>query len=410
MDRRKFLETMGLTPLAVYARSRNAETYQIPQESVKKADKSGSLDPRVEVSLDHIGFNLDQIRKRVKVPVMAVVKANAYGHGLVEVSRYLEKRGVEGLMVGKLQEALELRSQGVNGLILNFGPFGKDDSEAIVRGDLCQNVYTEDVHYLEEAARRFGQKAGVDIHVDTGMNRVGIPYDRALPLIEKISSLPHLKIHGVSTTLTEDPDFDKEQLKRFLDVCGRAEKKGISLGKKHAASSDGLFPGPEFYLDMVRPGITLYGYYPNSETQKEDSLGLRPALQLFAYVTFIKDLAPGESLSYHRAFKAQKKMRVATLGIGYSDGFPAQVPDKGLVSIGSKKYKIMAALTANHLMIDLDNDASVKLGDEVSLISRQKDSDLTADMVAERAGISDYKLLICLNPLMPRNYLVSREQ
>ncbi len=163
--------------------------------------------------------------------------------------------------------------------------------------------------------------------------------------------------------MTEDPDFDKEQLKRFLDVCGRAEKKGISLGKKHAASSDGLFPGPEFYLDMVRPGITLYGYYPNSETQKEDSLGLRPALQLFAYVTFIKELAPGESLSYHRAFKAQKKMRVATLGIGYSDGFPAQVPDKGLVSIGNKKYKIMAALTANHLMIDLDNDASVKLGD-----------------------------------------------
>ncbi len=404
MDRRKFLETLGLTPLAAYVSTGKTGTLQVPYDEVKKANKSGSLDPRVEVSLDHIGFNLDQIRNRVKVPVMAVVKANAYGHGLVEVSRYLEKRGVEGLMVGKLQEALELRDQGVNGLILNFGPFGKDDCEAIVRRNLCQNVYTEDVNYLEEAALRFGQKATVDIHIDTGMNRVGVPYDRALPLIEKISSLLHLRIHGVSTTLTEDPEFDKEQLKRFLDVCGRAEDKGISLGKKHAASSDGLFPGPEFYLDMVRPGITLYGYYPNSETQKEDSLGLRPALQLFAHVTFIQELAPGESLSYHRAFKAQKKMRVATLGIGYSDGLPPQVRDKGLVSIGNKNYKIMPPLTANHLMIDLDNDASVKLGDEVSLISRQKNSDLTADLVAERAGISDYKLLICLNPLLPRTY------
>jgi len=370
-------------------------------------EQKGSLDPWIEVNLDHIGWNLAQIRKKVKVPVMAVVKANAYGHGLVEVSRYLEKKGIEGLMVGKLQEAIELREAGVQCPVLNFGPFGKGDCEEITKKNITQSVYAEEAAYLDELASHLNSKAAVDIHVDTGMNRVGVPYEQALPLIVKLSSLSHTKIRGISTTLTEDKEFDQEQLRRFLDVCSSAEKKGIALGLKHVSSSAGIFYDPPFYLDMVRPGITLYGYYPNAETQKEDLLALRPALRLFGKVIFIKDLSPGESLSYHRAFTATEKMRIATVGIGYSDGYPSQLAGKGTVLIKNKKYPVIVAVTANHAMVDLENDPDINIGDEATLIDNHKNSGLTADVLEEASGVSSYKMLIGLNPLLPRKYFTS---
>jgi alanine racemase len=404
MNRRNFFQVVGLGSLATLSLSNKKELLAGERESQKQ---TGSLDPRIEVNLDHIGWNLAQIRKRVKVPVMAVVKANAYGHGLVEVSRYLERQGIDGLMVGKLEEGIRLREAGVQCRVLSFGPFGKEDCVEIIKKNVTQSVYTEEAAYLDELASRLNTKAAVDIHVDTGMNRVGVPYDQALPLIVKLSSLSHTKIRGISTTLTEDKEFDHEQLRRFLDVCSSAERKGIALGLKHVSSSAGIFYEPQFYLDMVRPGITLYGYYPSSETQKEDLLVLRPALRLFGKVIFIKDLSPGESLSYHRAFTATEKMRIATVGIGYSDGYPSQLAGKGAVLIKNKKYPVIVAVTANHAMVDLENDPDINIGDEATLIDDQKKSGLTADVLKEASGVSTYKILIGLNPLLPRKYFTS---
>ena len=364
----------------------------------------GGADPWIEVNLDHIRWNFSQIKNHVKVRVMAVVKANAYGHGLVDAALALEKAGVDGLMVGKLTEGLALRKAGLQSKVLNFGPFGKEDCEAIVMNNLSQSVYSEEAASLHEAASRFRNKASVHIDIDTGMSRTGIPYDKALPLIEKIAALSQIKIDGIATTLTEDPEFDREQLRRFREVCSAAEKKGISLGLKHAASSAGIFASPEFYLDMIRPGITLYGYYPNAQTQKEDLLKLRPALKLMAKVIFIKDMRPGDSISYHRVFKAQKRMRVATVGAGYSDGYLPQLGGKGFVSIKGKKYPVMAAVTSNHIMVDLGDDQDIKVGDDVMLIDDQKNSGLTADVLEARSGVSDYKILIGLNPQLPRKY------
>jgi alanine racemase len=156
---------------------------------------------------------------------------------------------------------------------------------------------------------------------------------------------------------------------------------------------------------MIRPGITLYGYYPNAQTQKEDLLNLRPALKLMAKVIFVKDMRPGDSVSYHRVFKAQKKMRVATVGVGYSDGYLPQLGGKGFVSIRGKKFPVMAAVTSNHVMVDLNNDQEIKVGDDAILIDNQKISGLTADVLEAQSGVSDYKILIGLNPLLPRRYL-----
>jgi alanine racemase len=345
-----------------------------------------------------------QLRDRVKVPIMGVVKANAYGHGLVSVARALEKAGVAALMVGKIQEAVALREAGIQCPVLNFGPFGRHDCHEIVSRRISQSLFTEEASYLGETAAGLGAKALVHIDIDTGMGRTGVHPEKALPYIEKIASLPGIKIKGVCTTLTEDPEFDKEQLRCFLDICSSAKGKGISLGRRHAASSAAVFYDSAFTLDMIRPGITLYGYYPNSRTRKEDALNLRPALKLSAKVMFIKDLAPGESLSYLRAFKVKKKMRAATLAIGYSDGYPYLFGGKVSARIGDRIFPVLEAVTANHAMVDLGDDVNVRVGDEATLIDPDRNLGLTADALAERSGLADYKILIGLSPLTPRHY------
>ncbi|MBM3295900.1 MAG: alanine racemase [Candidatus Aminicenantes bacterium] len=366
----------------------------------------GSRDPRVEIDLGAVGRNLDRIRKRTRVPVMGVVKANAYGHGLVETARHLEAAGAAALMTGKLDEAFRLREAGVRRPIVNFGPFGPREAEDILRRGIRQSVSTAgDLAALDAAGEKAVAEAEVDIHVDTGMNRAGVPAGEALALIEKAASLRRIRIKGVSTALTEDPEFDKEQLRTFVEVCDAAKARGIDCGLRHAASSGALFGEDGFFLDMVRPGITLYGYYPNAKTRKADSLGLEPALRLMASVTFIRDVRPGESLSYLRAVRIERPTRVATVGLGYSDGYPHLLAGKGVVLIGGRPFPVLPAVTSNHVMIDLGEDRTVGIGDEAVLIDNRRESPAAADALAEASGGSDYKFLIGLNPELPRTYL-----
>ncbi len=408
MKRRNFLKTLGggslvtLSPIGAMSRLAGQEEKKAGGETMLAV--SGHGDPRIEVSTGHIGWNLKQIRKRVRVPIMGVVKANAYGHGLVGIAKALETAGVDALMVGKLQEAIALREAGIKCPVLNFGPFDRRDTRKIISRRISQSVFTEEAACLEEAAAGMNSTASVHVDIDTGMGRTGAPPDRALRLIEKIASHPHLKIEGVCTTLTEDPEFDKEQLRTFLGICAEAKSKGISLGWRHAASSAAVFYSSDFYLDMIRPGITLYGYYPNARTRKEDGLNLKPALRFSAKVIFIKDLSPGESLSYLRGFKTERQMRAATLGVGYSDGYPFLFGGKVSVRIGEKTFRVLDAVTANHVMVDLGDDRDVRIGDEATLIDPDKSLGLAADALAEKSGVPDYKILIGLNPLTPRAY------
>jgi alanine racemase len=364
---------------------------------------TGSRDPRIEVDLAAVGRNLERVRERTKVLVMGVVKANAYGHGLVEVGRFLESAGVAALMTGKLDEAVRLRSAGVRCPIANFGPFGPPDAEEILGRGIRQVVSTaEDLAALDAAAARTGATAGIDVHIDTGMNRAGVPAEEALALIERAASLRRVRIEGISTALTEDQDFDREQLRVFAGVCAAAKARGIDCGPRHAASSGALFGEAGFFLDMVRPGIALYGYYPNARTMRENSLGLEPALRLTASVTFVRDVKAGESLSYLRAIKIGQPTRVATVGIGYSDGYSLLLGGKGVALIGGRPFPVLPAVTSNHVMIDLGGDRSVRTGDEVVLIDARRGSAAAADSLALASGGSDYKFLIGLNPLIPR--------
>ena len=333
---------------------------------------------------------------------MAVIKANAYGHGISLVGTYLDQLGIDSLMVGKFQEAVQLRNAGVSCPIHNFGPISETDTKWLVEHSVSQSVFTEKIYALDSMALQIGKKALVHIHIDTGMGRMGIPYPDAPAYINMVARLTGVKIMGISTTLTEDNKYDKTQLDRFNDICQGLQKEGISLGLKHAASSGGIFTLPSAYLDMVRPGITLYGYYPSDSTQAEDSLSLRPVLQLKTRVEAVKTLRSGDSVSYHRVYKAKKKEKIAILPIGYSDGYPPTAVNKGSVLIQGELNPIIASITANHMEVLLSKDSPVSVGDEAVLIGRQGETSISAFDVAQWADISIYKLLISLNPLLPR--------
>jgi len=404
ITRRNFFLVSGLGTASIFAR---------PDSFVRlaAADRAKSAFSRfeawIELNLENMAWNLERLRKHVKVPIMAVVKANGYGHGLVGVSRFLERKGIDSLMVGKLDEAFLLRDSGIIRPILNFGPFGSQDAEEIIQRNISQSVFTDRVKILQQAAIKLQKKAKVHIHIDTGMGRAGIPYHKALPYVEEVSSLNGIKIEGISTTLTEDQDFDQEQMKRFLTLCQQAESKGISLGRKHAASSSGIMTLPESYLDMVRPGIALYGYYPSEKTRKEDLLSLKPVLQLKSCVYSIKYLRPGDSVSYHRAYIARKKEKIALIPLGYSDGYPFRALGKACVLIRGEKFPLIGAITANHMVALLEKNSPVVPGDEVVLVGSQGQKTITADEVGHWAGESAYKVLLGLNPLLPRIVLNS---
>jgi alanine racemase len=363
-------------------------------------------DPWLEINKANLVWNFRQIQSRVGGKlVMAVIKANAYGHGLVGVARALEAAGAKHFLVGKLDEARELRAAGVRARILNFGPWSVTDAADIIRLDLSQNVFTDQVQELDAAGRRLGRRARVQIKVDTGLGRFGVPHDRAFEFIERVAALRSVSIEGVFTTFTEDPEFDRVQLSRLQGICARALERGFSIGLRHAASSAAICDFPEAYtdLDMVRPGIMLYGLYPSARAEQERKLDLKPALSLKAGVAYVKTLRPGESVSYHRAFTASQLERVATLPVGYSDGYPRTLAGKGGVLIAGRRCPILA-ITSNAAIVRLGDTPAVR-GDEAVLIGTQAKETIAASKVANLTSASVYNVVIGMSGLLPLTYI-----
>jgi alanine racemase len=399
LSRRKFLLASGLS-FPSFLTHKNSPNTPVPILNDKKQEPRH--DAWIDLNLANMLWNLKKIKQEVQVPVMAVIKANAYGHGLLEVGRFLDKSGIDALMVCKLSEAIQLREAGVKCPILNFGPQFAEDTELLARYNISQSIFTENVHILNQKALKMGQKIKVHIHIDTGMGRMGIPYHKSEDYIGKVARMGGILIKGISTTLTEDKDFDKVQMERFLSVCQRSKQKGIELGLKHAYSSAGIFTAESSYLDMVRPGILLYGYYPNLKTQKEDRFSLKPVLQFKSRVAAVKTLRPGDSVSYHRTYAAKSKEKMAVIPAGYSDGYPFRIVGKGWILIRGQKFPLIGDVTANHLEVRLPLDSPISLGDEVVLLGSQGQHQILADLLAEWEGVSTYKLLLRLNPLLPR--------
>jgi alanine racemase len=354
----------------------------------------------IEVDLDAIAYNLEAIRRRVGVEVIPCVKTNAYGHGLVPVTAHLMELGVKRFLVAKLLEARQLREAGLGCGIINMDPlFVERDYKAVVEMRITQTIYTRQAaESLSEAAGRLEETAKVFVKIDTGLGRVGVRCDEAPDLIEHLVGLPNLELEGVFSTFMEVPEVDKMQLERMLQVCGELERRGIAPETRTLASSYGILHHPDSYLDAVRPGITLFGVHP--EHDSEALLELRPALAFKARVECVKWVEKGELLTYDGRFKAPRRTRVATLHVGYYDGYPRGLTNKGLDLVSKEYRRVLGTVSLNHHLIDVTG-LDVKPGDMVELIGRGKNN---ARRVTELAGISSYQLLTGLNPLTPRVY------
>ena len=357
------------------------------------------IDPWLEIDTDHLLGNLAQVRRHVgDTPVMAVVKCNAYGHGTVGVARVLAKAGVEDFAVVKVAEAIALREDGCEARILNFGAFSPREVDDLVRFGITQSVFTDSVTLLADAARRLGEPARVHIKVDTGMSRVGVGYQGAIDFIEMVAALPGVEIDGLFTTLTEEPDFDLVQVQRLRQVSEQATARGISVGTVHAASSSAVAKHPDAYLDMVRPGNAIYGF------EQLPGLELRSTLSMRTRVILVKRLSPGDSVGYHRVHRVDEEMLLATLPVGYADGYPPQAVGTADVLIRGRRHPVIAYISANHTLVDVTG-SEVGEGDEVVLFGTQDGATISVSELAERTGRSPYQLATGLSPLLPRVFV-----
>ena len=360
------------------------------------------FDPWVEVRADHVRHNLNQVRNRVgNRPVLAVIKNNAYGMGLRNMARILAREEVvAGLAVVKLEEAVALREDGISKPILLMGPFDDRDLEEAVSRDIMPMVYTPVGRILDRISAKFSKRIPVHVCVDTGMGRVGVPHRQAADLTEGLASHRSVDIRGLMTTLNEDSAFEREQFRRFEELRQELGARGIQTGRGHAASSYGLFQSRFAFLDMVRPGMALYGCYSDQKFRNADIMDLRPAMSLKARVIYVKKLRKGENAGYNRSFTADSDVWIATLPVGHVDGVPRITANGGKVRIGNRFYPVIASVSSSHTLLEIGAEKTVSVGDVATVWDWRPGS--RPEDLAAATGASTYDLLMHLSPLLPR--------
>lgn len=376
-----------------------------PSRLGAEAGADSSFDPWIEISAANLRHNVDEVARLVAPrPILAVIKNNGYGLGVVNVARLLEPAAaVSGFAVVKLVEAVALREAGVRKPVLLMGPFDEAGLKEAVARDIMPMVYTPVGGLLDRVAGRRGRPIPLHVCVDTGIGRVGVPHSQAAPLIRDLAARRSVRLEGVMMTFTEDPSFDREQLARFQSLCASLQGEGVPVGKRHAASSFGLFQHPDAFLDMVRPGMALYGMYPEPEFRRAGLLDLRPAVSLKARVIYVKQLRAGESAGYNRAYVAQRDVWVATLPVGHADGLPRVAARGGRVRIGGTLYPLIASVSASHSIIEIGPEPRVAVADVATLFDAEEGS--RPEDLAAACGSSVYDLTMHLNPLLPRRVL-----
>ena len=398
-SRRTFLEAGVALPVVLHS----APELAAARPSSPGSSQDSSFDPWVEIHRENLRHNVVEISRRVSArPILAVIKNNGYGMGAVNIAQLLEPQPeIFGFAVVKLHEAFSLRDAGIRKPILLLGPFDAQNlADAVARG-IVPMVYTAIGPVLDKIAAKRQQAVSLHICVDTGIGRVGVPYHQATPLVRDLAGRKSVHIAGTMMTFTEDPDFDKEQLRRFNETCTALETEGIVLGKKHAASSFPLFQHPDAFFDMVRPGMAIYGIYSENEFRHMGIMDLRPALSLKARVIYAKKLRQGDSAGYNRAYMAKEDVWVATVPVGHADGWPRVAAQGAKIRINGDLYPVIATVSASHSIVEIGAEEKVRVGDVATLFDAQSGS--RPEDVSEACGASVYDLTMHLNPLLPRS-------
>jgi len=365
---------------------------------------------RAGIDLNALRHNFQIVRKRVgsKVKVMGVVKANAYGHGAVEVARVLVSAGCEFLGVAFPEEGIALRNGGLTAPILVLAGALPDQIPAILSNDLLPTVTTTEVaSFIDREVAHSGRPpVKVHIKVDSGMERQGQRVEEAFPFVSDVCRMKHLSVEGIYSHFANSDDttssFPKEQLDRYLNFMRTLERGGIEIPLRHIANSGGITNMPEAHCTLVRPGIMLYGYAPSRSNPENDTL--RPVLSLTSAVMFVKQVPAGTSISYGRTYFTKAKTKIATVPIGYADGYSRSLSNKAYVLVRGRLCPVVGTICMDQLMIDTGEDGSVQVGDEVTLIGSSGGETITAWDIAEQTGTIPYEVLTGIGERVPRVY------
>ena len=366
-----------------------------------------------EVDLDAVVSNLCNMKAVIdeKTRMIGVIKTDAYGHGSVPIAQASEELDfMWGFAVATPEEAMLLRKEGIRKPILILGYSFPYCYETLALEEIRPCVFREDsLPLLQEAARKTGRVIKGHIKADTGMGRIGItPDEKGLAFFEKVLSCENIEIEGLFTHFARADETDKtsarEQLARFLQFSEAAEKRfGIRIPLKHCSNSAGILELPEANLDLVRAGVTMYGLYPSEEVGR-DTVSLKPALSLYSHIVFIKTVPAGQPISYGGTYVTEKKMRVATVPMGYGDGYPRSLSNKGCVLIGGKRAPILGRVCMDQFMVDVTDIPEAKEGDRVVLLGFDGEEHLSAEELGAASGRFNYELVCDFGKRIPRIY------
>ena len=342
--------------------------------------------------------------------MIAVIKADGYGHGAVRIAQMLEEEPVVfGYAVATPEEGLELREEGIKKPILLLGYAFPESYELMIEKELWACIFEEEsARLLDESAGRLWKKAPIHIALDTGMGRIGFADTEASArAIARIAALPHLRLQGLFTHLARADETDKSpayaQMERYAHFLKLLERENVQIPYRHISNSAGILRLPEANYDLVRAGITLYGLWPSEEVER-DRIPLKPAMSIRSHLVYVKEIPAGASVGYGGTWTAARPTRIGTVPVGYADGYPRGLSNKGEVLIGGKRVPIRGRVCMDQFMVDLDAVPGAKTGDEVILLGSQGGETITMEELGSISGRFNYELACCVGKRVPRIY------
>ena len=364
------------------------------------------------IDLDAITYNMEQMKNRIGQDgrLIAVIKTDAYGHGAVPLAQMFEEFPyIWGYAVACMGEARTLRAHGIRKPILILGCVFPDEYEEMVEKDIRAAVYTEEMAQgMSEAAIKLGKTAYLHIKIDTGMGRIGFPVkEESAETIARISKLSNIKMEGMFTHFAKADELDKSytftQHEKFLWMKDQMEARGVQITYYDCDNSAGIIDFPDMKHDLARAGISTYGMYPSDEVKK-DAINLKPALSLVSHISFVKEVEAGTSISYGGTFVAPAKMKIATIPVGYGDGYPRSLSNKGYVLIHGKRADIVGRVCMDQFMVDVTGIPEAKFMDPVTLVGVNGDSRICVEDLSDLSGRFNYEFVCDLSKRVPREY------
>lgn len=364
-----------------------------------------------DIDMDALAHNVGEIRRRIgkDIKLCCVIKANAYGHGAVEFAKFLEETYTDWFAVSSVDEGVELRSAGIKKPILVLGTTFECQYETALDNDITLTVYTMDsAARLNETAKKCGRLANVHIKLDTGMSRIGFGVcEKAADEICRIANFSNINVQGLFTHFAcadmAGREVTSQQFEKYMHMVEMLSLRGVEIPLKHCANSAGIMEYGEFHMDMVRAGIILYGLYPSDEISHQ-SIDLKPVMSLKSHIAYIKTIPAGTAVSYGGTYVTDKETVLATIPVGYADGYFRSLSNKGCVLVHGKYAPIRGRVCMDQFMVDVTEIENVCEGDTVVLMGSDGGSILTAEMVSKPAGSFNYEFVCEVGRRVPRVY------